>query len=226
VESKGYTETKTVALSALRLTLPDGMEQNILPEAVTFAIEPESTSEIDIPVRIPSPPQSGEHAGSLRFVFSSEDHFLPVILEVSYQVKSFLSNFWWWILIGAVVLLLVIVLLILLFSRLKKVKHRFRLVVVKGKAATETTGQIYKIVEGKPLYLESVESEVLVNPKRNPDSIARLMAIQKGVRMTVLKPERFPKLYDAPLDIRDFDFLVRLDLEKRKDVTVRLARIT
>jgi len=226
VESKGYTETKTVALSALRLTLPDGMEQNILPEAVTFAIEPESTTEIDIPVRIPSPPQSGEHTGSLRLVFSSEDHFLPVILEVSYQVKSFLSNFWWWILIGAVVLLLVIVLLILLFSRLKKVKHRFRLVVVKGKAATETTGQIYKIVEGKPLYLESVESEVLVNPKRNPDSIARLMAIQKGVRMTVLKPERFPKLYDAPLDIRDFDFLVRLDLEKRKDVTVRLARIT
>ncbi|MEE9307380.1 MAG: hypothetical protein V3V57_07665, partial [Spirochaetia bacterium] len=85
--------------------------------------------------------------------------------------------------------------------------------------------QIHKIIEGKPLFLELAEGTVIVNPKRNPDSIARLMAIQKGVRMTVFKSEHFPKFYDAPLDILDFDFRVRLDLAKKKDITVRLARV-
>jgi hypothetical protein len=51
------------------------------------------------------------------------------------------------------------------------------------------------------------------------------MAIAKGVRMTVLKSERFPRFYDAPLNILDFDFRVRLDLDKKKDITVRLARV-
>jgi hypothetical protein len=113
---------------------------------------------------------------------------------------------------------------ILLVSRLKKVKYRFRVVV--GTKKGDKPEQIHKIKEGKPLYLELAEGSVNVNPKRNPDCIARLMAIQKGVRMTVLKSERFPKFLDAPLDVLDFDFRVRLDLDEKKDITVRLARVS
>jgi len=222
VESKGYTQEKTVAINAIRLTLPDGMEKNILSDPASFTIAPDSTTDLAMPVQIPPPLEPGDHTANLRFLFSSEDRFLPGLTEVDYHVKSFFENFWLWMLIALVVLILLVLLVILLVFRLKKVKYHFRLVV--GTQKGDEGKQIHKIKEGMPLYLELVEGSVYVNSKRNPDSIARLMAIQKGVRMSVLKSERFPRFYDAPLDILDFDFRVRLDLDKKKDITVRLAR--
>ncbi len=223
VESKGYTEEKTVAVSGIRLSLPDGMEQNILPAPVSSTIEPESTTQIDIPVRIPSPPAGGDHTGTVRFVFASEVRFLPVVMEVSYHVNSFVENYWLWILAGVVVLAALILLIVLLASRLKKVKYRFRLVTGAAKPPKGKAEQVHRIVEGKPLYLELSGDRLHVEAKRTPNSIARLQAIQKGVRLTVLKSEHFPKLHDAPLNILDLDFQVRLDLDKKKDITVRLA---
>jgi Mg-chelatase subunit ChlD len=221
VESKGYEEEQTVEISGIRLTLPDGMEKNILEDPASFSFAPDSTTDIGISVRIPEAPEVGDHTGTLRFVFSGDDRFLPVINSVDYHVNTFFENFWWWMLIALVVLILIVLLILFLVRRLKKAKYRFQLIAGAQKAEKP----VYRIKEGKPLYLEIAEGEVIVNPKRNPQSIARLMAIQKGVRMTVLKSEYFPKFYDAPLDIRDFDFRLRLDLEKKKDITVRLARV-
>ena len=124
--------------------------------------------------------------------------------------------------VGFWILILIVLLILFLIRRLKKVKYRFQLVTGTKKAEQP----VHRIKEGKPLYLEIAEGAVIVNPKRNPQSIARLMAIAKGVRLTVLKSEHFPKFYDPPLDIRDFDFRVRLDLDKKKDITVRLARVS
>jgi hypothetical protein len=208
-------------VNGVRLTLPDGMEKSILEDSSSFAFAPGTTTAIEIPVRIPEAPEGGDHTGSLRFLFSGEDRFLPVVNPVDYHVKTFFENFWWWMLIALAVLILIVVLILLLVRGLKKAKYRFQLVTGSKKG----DHPVFKIKEGKPLYLELSEGSVTINPKRNPQSIARLMAIQKGVRMTVLKSERFPKFYDAPLDIRDFDFRVRLDLDKKKDVTVRLARV-
>ena len=221
VESKGFEEEQTVEVTAIRLTLPDGMEKNILEDSVSFTFAPETTTEIGISVRIPEAVDSGDHTGDLRFEFSGDKRFLPVVSSVDYHVNTFFENFWWWMLIALVVLVLIVLLILFLIRRLKKVKYRFQLIT----GAKKADQPIYKIKEGKPLYLDLAEGAVTVNPKRNPQSIARLMAIQKGVRMTVLKSERFPKFYDAPLDIRDFDFRVRLDLDKKKDLTVRLGRV-
>jgi Mg-chelatase subunit ChlD len=221
VESKGYTEEQTVVVSRIRLTLPDGMEKNILADSASFTFPPDSTRNIRMSVRIPVSVEAGDYTGNLRFEFSGENRFLPVVTQVDYHVKSFFENFWWWMLIALVALILIVVLLVLLVRGLKKVKYRFQLVTGTKKADQP----VFKIKEGKPLYLEIIEGGVAVNPKRSPQSIARLMAIAKGVRMTVLKSERFPKFYDAPLNILDFDFRVRLDLDKKKDVTVRLARL-
>jgi Mg-chelatase subunit ChlD len=219
VQSKGYSEDKTVEVRKILLTLPDGMETNILEDPASFTFEPDTSKDVGISVRIPEAPQAGDHSGSLRFEFSGEDRFLPVVSQVDYHVNTFFENFWWWLLIALAVVILLVILLIWLLRRLKKVKYRFQLVVGSKKGEAP----VHKIKEGKPLYLELTEGGPAINPKRSPQSIARLMAIQKGVRMTVLKSERFPKFYDAPLDIRDFDFRVRLDLDKKKDVTVRLA---
>ena len=219
VQSKGYTESKSVEIRSIHLTLPDGMEKNILEEAAAFTFEPDSTKDLGISVRIPARLEAGKHSGVLRFEFRGEDRFLPVAGEVDYHVKTFFENFWLWMLIALLALILIAILIVLLIRRLKKVRYHFR--VISGGKKTEQP--VYKIKEGKPLYLEIEEGGVDVALKRSPQSIARLMAIQKGVRMTVLKSERFPKFYDAPLNILDFDFRVRLDLDKKKDITVRLA---
>jgi hypothetical protein len=221
VESRGYTEDQTVEVSGVRLTLPDGMELNILEDSVTFDFAPEETKDLGISVLIPEDVEAGDYTGTLRFVFSGQNRFLPVVNTVEYHVKTFFENFWWWMLIALVILILIVVLLLLLVRGSKKAKYRFRLVTGSKKG----DHPVFKIREGSPLYLELSEGGVDVNPKRSPQSIARLMAIQKGLRMTVLKSEHFPKFSDAPLDIRDFDFRVRLDLDKKKDITVRLARI-
>ncbi len=127
VESKGYTEERTVVISGIRLTLPDGMEKNILEDSASFTFAPDSTAEIDISVRIPAAVESGDHSGTLRFVFSGEDRFLPVVSQVDYHVNTFLENFWWWLLIALAVLILIVLLIVWLARRLKKVKYRFQL---------------------------------------------------------------------------------------------------
>jgi hypothetical protein len=221
VRSKGYEEEQTVTVDRILLTLPDGMEKNILEGSTSFSFAPDSTTDVDIAVRVPEALESGNHTGNLRFEFSGEMRFLPVVGSVEYHINTFFENFWWWMLIALVVLILLVLLIVFLIRRLKKVKYRFQLIAGAKKAEKPS----YKIKEGKLLYLELSEEEVTVSSKRSPQSIARLMAIQKGIRMTVLKSERFPKFSDAPLDIRDYDFRVRLDLDKKKDVTVRLARV-
>ncbi|MBN2553356.1 MAG: VWA domain-containing protein [Spirochaetales bacterium] len=220
VQSKGYTEEQSVTVSGVRLTLPDGMEKNILPDPVTLSFPPDSTTDVAVPLRIPGSIEAGDHTGTLRFEFSGDARFLPVVSRVDYHVKSFIENFWWWLLIALAVLILLVLLIVLLAGRFKKARYRFK-VIAGGRKGD---APVHRIREGRPQYLDISEGTVVVNAKRTPGSIARLMAIQKGVRLTVLKSERFPKFYDAPLDILDYDFRVRLDLDRKKDITVRLAR--
>jgi Mg-chelatase subunit ChlD len=125
--------------------------------------------------------------------------------------------------IGALVLIALIVLIILLATRARKAKFRFRL-VVEGQAPDQAQ-DVYKVVQGKPQYLEEQEGFLGIKPSRSAQSLARLTAIPKGLRMDLLKPEHFPKLTELPVSLLDFDFRVRIDLDKRRDVTVRLASI-
>jgi Mg-chelatase subunit ChlD len=218
VQSEGYKEAKTVRVSSILLTLPGEEPHNILPAPVAWTIAPQGSVDLSTAVRLPEVPASGEHSGTLQFEFSSGDHFVPVVMPVEFRVLSFVGSYWLWILIGAVVLILIIVLIILLAVRAGRAKYRFHL-VVEG----QPSEQGYRIVEGKPQYLEQVDGDIRISANRSPQSLARLMAIQKGVRMGLLKPERFPKLTDMPLNVLDFDFRVRIDLEKKRDVTVRLS---
>jgi len=223
VDSQGYSEGRTVRIRAIRLSLPGEGTQNILPAPVSWEIPPESSQQYSTAVQLPAVPSSGEHSGTLEFEFAGSERFVPVVMPVEFRVLSFVGSYWLWILIGALILIALIVLILLLVLRSGKPKFRFRL-VVDGQPAGK--GQdVYRVKEGKPLYLNEEEGTVTVSPGRTAQSIARLVAIPKGVRMGLLKPERFPKLTDVPLNVLDFDFRVRVDLDKRRDVTVRLASV-
>ena len=89
VESKGYEEEQTVEVSGIRLTLPDGMEKNILADSASFTFAPDSTTDIGISVRIPEALESGDHTGNLRFEFSGDKRFLPVVSSIDFHVKTF-----------------------------------------------------------------------------------------------------------------------------------------
>jgi Mg-chelatase subunit ChlD len=221
VASRGYPEARTVKVRAIQLSLPGEGSQNVLPEPVTWEIEPDTSAELSAAVRLSTVPSAGEHSGTLEFQFTGADRFVPVVMSVEFRVLSFLGSYWLWLLIAAAVLIVLVLLIILLAVRPGKAKYRFRL-VVEGQPSDQAQ-DVYRIAEGIPQYLEEVEGIIRVSPTRSPQSLARLTAIQKGVRMGLLKPERFPKLTDLPLNVLDFDFRVRIDLDKKRDVTVRLA---
>jgi len=214
--------TKTARVREITLSLPGGRLVNVLPEPVALTVQPGETKGLEAAVRLPLPLEAGDHRGTLSFDFVGQDRFLPVIMDVEYHVNSFLENFWLWLLIAALLLIALIVLLIILIPRMRKLKYRFRL-DVQGQKADKPETHVVK--EGRPLDMDLSEGRIRVSRQRSDDSLARLVAIGKGVRLAVLKSEHFPTLREPPLNILDFDFFVRTNFEKRTDTGVRLARV-
>lgn len=223
VESQGYLVTKTVQVREVTLSLPGGRLVNILPEPASLTVPAGQTQEFAAAVRLPSRLPAGDQRGTLSFDFVGQDRFLPVILDVDYHVKTLLENFWLWLLIGAVLLAVLILLLIRLIARMLRPKYRFRLEVHGQKS--DRRQDIHVVREGKPQYLDLTQGTLQISRSRGEGSLARLVAVGKGLRLTVLKSEHFPKLREPPLNILDFDFLVRTNIEKRTDTAVRLTRV-
>jgi hypothetical protein len=108
---------------------------------------------------------------------------------------------------------------VLLLVRPGKARSRFRLTVEGRKRGPG--GKILKIVEGTPLFLDETEGSVEITAKKSPSSLGRLAAVRGGVRLTVLRSEKFAHLKTLPPNILDHDLTVRL--EGKKELTIRLA---
>ena len=145
VTSEGYSESRTVRLRAIQLSIPGEGTQNILPAPVSWEIPPGSTGEYSTRVQLSAVPPSGEHSGSLEFEFTGSERFVPVVMPVEFRVLSFVGSYWLWVLIGALVLIALVVLIIVLVSRGRKPRYRFRL-MVEGQAS-EKGQDVFKVVE-------------------------------------------------------------------------------
>ena len=223
VSSQGHEDTKRVRIRSILLSLPGEAPRNILPGPVTWEIPPGSSARYQAPVLVPALPAAGEHSGRLEFEFAGPEGFVPVVMPVRFRVLSFFGSYRLWILIAIAAIVLAAVLIGLFAIRSRKARFRFHL-VVEGQTS-EQSQVIYRIVEGRPQYLDEQEGVLAVGPNRSPQSLARLTAIRQGVRMALLRPEKFPRLTEVPVSVLDFDFRVRVDLERKRDLTVRLARV-
>jgi len=225
--SRGHDQPVNLELTGIRLSLPGQPEQDILRGSRRLTVAPgaplEATLRLGLRPRLPA----GEYHGEIRFLFAGEAQFAPVATPADFQVKSLLAGLQasfrlhlrYWLLAAAILALLVILLLVLLLARPGRVKSRFRLTVEGRKRGPG--GKALTIVEGTPLFLEETEGSVEIAGKKSPSSLARLTAIRGGVRLTVLRNEKFPHLKTLPANVLDQDLAVRL--EGKKELTIRLS---
>lgn len=222
LQGKGYTNPQEVRISAILLGLEGGQELNILPKPAALKVPPDvprpSTLRIRFTPRLPA----GDYQATLQFQFAGEGRFSPVAMPVNFQVQSLLAGFraglWYWILAAVAIVALIVALIVLLAVRSRKSKVSFRLVVEGRKAPRRS--KAHTIVQGVPLFMDLVEGGVRIADARSEATIARLVAIPKGVRMTALKPERFVKLRNVPQNILDYELQIRT--EEKRELTVRL----
>jgi len=146
---------------------------------------------------------------------------MPISFQVQSLVAGYWAGYWYWILIAAAILALLVVLIVLLARRGRKVKVRFR-AVLEGRRGSRREKPI-TISEGAPLFLDLTEGSLRISRAKSEDSLARLVAIPKGIRLTALKPERFVKLRSVPQNVLDAEITIRT--EQKKELTVRLASV-
>jgi hypothetical protein len=228
--SRGYDQPVTVELSGIQLSLPGRADQDILRSPRTLTVAPGTLLQASLRLALRPRLPAGEYKGEIRFLFAGQTQFTPVVAATTFRVtsvggtlaglqSSFRANLRWWLLAAGVVALLLILLLVLLLVRPGRARTRFRL-LVEGRRRGPG-GKFLTIVEGKPLFLEEAEGSVRISEKKNPASLARLAAVRGGVRLTVLRSERFPRLKALPPNVLDNDITVRL--EGRKELTIRLT---
>jgi hypothetical protein len=228
--SRGYDQPVTLELSGITLSLPGRPEQDILRGPRKLAVAPGAALQASLPLRLRPRLPAGNYDGEIRFLFAGEDRFTPVVTPAAFQVtsvggtlaglgSSFRMHLLYWLLAAAVLVLLLILLLLLLLVRPGRARSRFRL-TVEGRRRGPGV-KVMTIVEGKPLFLEEAEGSVRISEKKSPSSLGRLAAIRGGVRLTVLRGEKFPRLKTLPPNILDNDLTVRL--AGKKELTIRLA---
>jgi hypothetical protein len=219
LQSKGYSKPQEVRIAGILLSLRGAQEQNILPKQASLSVPPEAPQASTLRVRFAPRLPAGDYQATLQFQFAGEGRFSPVAIPVSFHVQSLLAGFWYWMLAAAAVVALIVVLIVLLAARLRKHKVSFRL-VVEGRRASRRD-KTNTIVEGVPLFMDLAEGGVRIARAKSEATIARLVAIPKGVRMTVIKPERFVKLRNMPQNVLDYEMRIRT--EEKKELTVRLT---
>jgi len=228
--SRGHEQAVTLELSGIRLSLEGTAEQDILRRPLRLTVTPGAPLQASLPLRLKPRLPVGDYRGEIRFIFAGETQFTPVVTPADFQVKSLLAgtleglsssirlNLRYWLAGAAVLVALLVLLLVLLLARPGKARSRFRLTVEGRKRAPG--GKALTILEGKPLFLEESEGSVEIVDKKSPASLARLAAVRGGVRLTVLRSEKFPGLKTLPPNILDQDLTVRL--EGKKELTIRL----
>jgi hypothetical protein len=229
--ARGYDQPVSLELTGITLSLPGRAAQDILRSPRKLTVAPGAPLEASLALRLRPRLPAGEYSGEIRFLFGGQTRFTPVVTPAAFRVNSLLAgalaglrssfrlNLLWWLVAAGVLLVLLLLLLVLLLVRPGRARSRFRLTVEGRKRGPGA--KVQTIVEGKPLFLEEADGTVQVSAKKSPASLARLAAVRGGVRLTVLRSEKFPRLKDLPPNILDKDLTVRL--AGRKELTIRLA---
>ena len=230
--SSQYPEQVSIGLQRLQLDLPDRRWENILgnqlrEESFRITLPAEGTTRVEIPVRLENRPASGDYKGSLQFLFTAGESFLPSVTDVQFRVQSplewaFGGRYLPWTLAALALLLGLLVLLLVLLIRMRRFPRvRFR-VQVEGQPAEAGAG-VYALKEGRGLFVNETGDAIVLVESRNPKSVARVFVTTGALRMNVLRQERFPKLSDIPRDIRGATFRIRS--ENGRDLSVRFERL-
>jgi hypothetical protein len=216
--SKLYKEAPEIVIDSIQIDSPRYIS-DILKEPFSAELVPEGDGKLDIPVYIKDL-APGEYTCNITLIFSSKEKFQEKY-AVSVKVNTLWESLPWLfplIILAGIGILVLIVFLILLAVRGKALK--FRLIVEEhplGKGKDEFT-----VRKGKENFLKETMDIFDIVPKKTRKSIAKLVLTDSGLRMTILKEERFPDFVGIPKNVLGNKFTVRT--EKGDDCTIRFVK--
>ena len=218
VETDLFTEPPQIVISRISLEADSFSQDNLLRDAFRSTLPKTGEEELNIPLVFKSGLNPGIHKGTLYFTFSSSEHFETQI-PVTFQINSFLQNYYW---LSAPAVLLLALIVFLLVKVVGGKQIVFQLLVQerplpKGK-------DTFAAKRGGDLYLKEGMDQFGISDKKTTRNIAQLAATEKGISMTLLKEDRFPGLKSSEKNILDKDYIIRT--ESGKDFHVRFNSLS
>jgi len=180
--------------------------------------------KIEIPLIFSGDLKPGKYRDTIKFSFSEDtkEHFNRRIEEVEFRINNFFQNYFWlFLIIILLILALIIFALYLLYTYLSKPKIKFRVLVEE--APLPEGKDVFKVVQGKFLYLTEDGGNIALLKTRSLASLARIGCAGKRLKMTVLNDDKIPAGRDLPTDAAGFKFAVIT--EKSQQYHVRFEKI-
>ncbi|MBN2546323.1 MAG: VWA domain-containing protein [Spirochaetes bacterium] len=180
--------------------------------------------KIEIPLLFSGDLKPGKYKDTIKFSFSEDtkEHFDRRIEEVEFRINNFFQNYLWiFLLIIILILALIIFALYLLYTYLSKPKIKFRVIVEE--APLPEGKDVFKVVQGKFLYLTEDSGNISLLKIRSLSSLARIGCAGKRLKMTVLNDDKIPAGRDIPTDVAGFKFAIITD--KTQQYHVRFEKL-
>ncbi len=215
-----YKEAPEIVIDSIRIDSLEFIQPNILSGPFTSTLNIESEDIIKIPVII-TDLEPGEYNSNITLNFSSKEIF-EAKHSVLLKVNTLWENFPWLFPLIIVLGVIIVIMLVLLILRAVGGKAlKYRLIVEEhplGKGKDE-----YIAKKGKDYYLKETLDIFDIVLKKTRKCLAKLALTDAGLRMTIIKEDRFPNFIGIPDNIIGSKFIART--EKGDDFNIRFVKI-
>lgn len=217
--SKLYKKAPEIIIDTIQIDSPKYIA-NILTAPYSETLVQEGDGNISIPLKIKDL-APGEYTCNMTLNFSSKEKFQEKF-AVSVKVNTIWESLPW--LLPLIILAGLGILVLLAFLILRAVRGKgltFRLIVEEhplGKGKDQ-----FIVRKGKDKYLKETMDIFNIVPEKTRKSIAKLVLTDSGLKMTILKEDRFPDFIGIPKNVLGSKFTVRT--EKGDDCTIRFVKI-
>ena len=218
-KSSLYKEAPEVVIDSIQVDSPKYIS-NILSDTYSFILTAEGEGTLEIPIVIPDF-EPGEYNFNITFNFSSKEKF-DANHSLLIKVNTLWENFpWLFPLLIALGIIILIILVLVVLRAIQGKALKFRLIVEEhplGKGKDEFTAK-----KGKDMYIRETLDIFGIVPKKTRKCIAKLALTGSGLRMTIIKEDRFPDFIGIPENVLGSKIIVRT--EKGEDFNIRFIEI-
>ncbi len=184
LSSKIYKEGKNISIDDIKL-IDNNEKYSILPEEYKLRVEPDSTREYMLHVKLPKDIGYGEFNTHLELLTSGDAFISPVSVNISFDIER-PFNFLY-VIIPLAVLLLIAAIILLVHNSEFSGQISFRMIDDEG--LYKSRRMILKY--GRKMYINGYHDSFSLMNKLSKISVARLVSSKKGLTLSVIDSSRF-----------------------------------
>ncbi len=224
IKVENLKNTEVMSIGKVELEQLIIFKTDIVDAPFIYKFTEDGEKKIEIPLLFTGELKPGNYKDTIRFTFAEQtkEHFNRRMENIEFRINNFFQNYFWlFLIIILLVLALMVFGLYLLYTYMSKPKIKFRVLVEE--APLPDGKDVFKVVQGKFLYLTEDEGNIVLLKTRSLASLARTGCAGKRLKMTVLNENKIPAGRDLPTDVAGFKFAVIT--EKKQQYHVRFEKI-